>query len=126
MLIEVGPDAEVAVRSDPVERARLRQRFGHVQLRALQHPLGEPERDPVDEEALPELERRGRRDVEAREVGQVAAEGFPALGLGLRCRRAPPPEPRLNAANTSATAFTSPQTPSAIFTMLAPASARRR
>ena len=92
MLIDVGPEPRSPYGPDPVERARVRQSLRHVQLRALQHALGQPERDPVDEQALPELERGGRRDVEAREVGQVAAEGFPALGLDLRGRRAPAPE----------------------------------
>ena len=63
-----------------------------MELRALQNALGQPERDPVDEQALPELECGGRSDVEARKVGQVATEGLPALGFGLRRRRAPPPE----------------------------------
>ena len=53
--------SEVAVGPDPVERAGRGQRLGHVQLRPLQDALGDPERDPVDEKALPELERRGRR-----------------------------------------------------------------
>ena len=82
----VGARAEVAVGADPVDRARLRELLRHVQLRALEHALGDPERDPVDEVALPELERRGRRLVEAREVGQVAAERLPALCLELRVR----------------------------------------
>ena len=119
MLIDVGPEPRSPYGPDPVERARLRERLGHVQLRALQHALGDPERDPVDEVALPELERRGRRHVEAREVGQVAAERLPALGLGLRGRAcAGARARRLNAAITSAAAFTSPQAPSAIRTTL--------
>ena len=81
------------MRADPVERACRGERLGHVQLRALEDALRDPEGDAVDEVALPELERRRRRDVEAGEVGQVAAERLPALGLGLGLRRAPPPEP---------------------------------
>ena len=69
------------------------QRLGHVQLRALEHALRDPEGDPVDEVPLPQLERRRRRLVEAREVGQVAAERLPALRLGLRLGAAAPPEP---------------------------------
>ena len=53
--------AEVAARRDPVDRARLVQRLGHVDLRALEDAVGDPEGDPVHEEALPEGERRGRR-----------------------------------------------------------------
>jgi hypothetical protein len=81
------------VRPDPVERARLRQRLRHVQLRSLEHALRDPERNPVDEEPLPQLERRGGRDVEAGEVGEVAAERLPPLCLRLRLGRAAPPEP---------------------------------
>ena len=55
----------------------------HVQLRPLQHALGDSERDAVDEVALPERERRGRRFLQAREVGEVAPERVPALGLLL-------------------------------------------
>ena len=57
------------------------QCLGHVELRALEHALGDPERDPVDEVALPQFERRGRRLLQTREVGEVAAERLPALGL---------------------------------------------
>src|SRR4029077_607984 len=55
------PRAEVAGRADPEDRALVVQFLGHVQVGALEHALRDPERDPVDEEALPELERRGRR-----------------------------------------------------------------
>ena len=68
------------------------------ELRALEHALGDPERDPVDEEALPELERRGRRLLEPGEVGQVAAEGVPALRLSLSAFAPPPPQPHCGAA----------------------------
>src|SRR5581483_4807494 len=49
------------------------------------------EGDPVDEEPLPELERRWRGLLQPREVRQVAAEGVPALGLSLARLRPPPP-----------------------------------
>ena len=58
--------------------------LGHVELRALEDALGDPERDPVDEVPLPQLERRGRGLLQPREVREVAAERLPALGLGLR------------------------------------------
>ncbi len=57
-----------------------------MQLRPLQDAFRDPEGDAVDEVALPELEGRRRRDVEPREIGQVAAKRLPALGLGLRIR----------------------------------------
>src|SRR5262245_48831993 len=66
--------AEVAVGRDPVDRARLVQRLGHVQLSALEYPLGDPERDAVHEVALPERQRGGRCLLESREVREVAAE----------------------------------------------------
>ena len=62
------------------------------EVRGLQHSLGDAEGDPVDEVALPQRERRGRRLAEPREVGQVAAERLPALGLGLGLARAAAPE----------------------------------
>ena len=68
-----------------------------MQVRALQDALRDPEGDAVDEVALPELERGGRRLLEAREVRQVAAERLPALGLGLAGLRPAPPERRLRA-----------------------------
>ena len=68
------------------------QSLGHQQVRGLQHALGDAERDPVDEVALPELERRRRRLLQPREVGEIAAERLPALRLRPRRRRAPPPE----------------------------------
>ena len=84
--------AEVAAGRDPVDRAGLRELLGHVQVRGLQHSLGDAEGDPVHEVALPQRERRGRRLAEPREVGQIAAERLPALGLGLRLARAAAPE----------------------------------
>src|SRR4051812_19342553 len=85
--------AEVAGRADPEDRARLVELLGHVQLRVLQHALGDPEGDPVDEVALPELERCRRRVLEAREVLEVVPERRPALRLELRVLRAAPPQP---------------------------------
>ncbi len=67
------------------------QRLGHVELRALEDALGDPERDAVDEVALPELERRRRCLLQSWEVGEVAAERLPALGLLLARARPPPP-----------------------------------
>ena len=67
------------------------ERLRHVQLRALQHALGDSERDAVDEVALPERERRGRRFLQAREVGEVAPERLPALCLLLSGLRATAP-----------------------------------
>ena len=69
--------------------------FGHRDVRRLEHALGDPEGDPVDEVALPQLERRGRRLLQAREVGQVAAERLPALGLEFAGLRAAAPQPPL-------------------------------
>src|SRR5262245_6069443 len=66
---------EVAPGRDPVDRARLVEGFGHVQLCALENTLRDPEGDPVDEVALPQLERRRRCFLQAREVGEVATEG---------------------------------------------------
>ena len=68
------------------------QLLRHVELRALQDALRDPEGDAVDEVALPELERRGRRLLQAREIGEVAAKGLPALRLLLGVRRAAPPQ----------------------------------
>ena len=68
------------------------QLLRHVEVRALEHPLGDPEGDPVHEVALPELERDRRRLREAREVGQVPAERVPALRVGLGVGPAPPPQ----------------------------------
>ena len=67
------------------------ERLRHVQLRSLQHALGDSERDAVDEVALPERERRGRRFLQAREVGEVAPERLPALCLLLSGLRATAP-----------------------------------
>ena len=63
------------------------QLLGHVEVRPLQDALGDPERDPVDEKALPERERRRRRLLQAWEVRQVAAERLPALGFLPACAR---------------------------------------
>ena len=72
------------------------QRLRHVQMRGLEDTLRDPKRDPVHEQALPELERRRRCLLQARKVGQVAAEGVPALGLLLARPRtaAPHADPR--------------------------------
>ncbi len=70
------------------------ERLRHVQLRPLQHALGDPECDAVDEVALPERERRGRRFLQAREVGEVAPERVPALGFLLSGPRATAPQAR--------------------------------
>ena len=78
---------------------------GHQQLRALQHALGDPERDPVDEEALPELEGRGRRLAETREVHEVAAESAPSAQPPPAPSAAPPPERTLNSAAPITTAL---------------------
>ena len=50
-------------------------------MRGLEDPFGDPERDAIDEQPLPQRERRGRRLLEAREVLEVAAEGVPPLCL---------------------------------------------
>ena len=89
-----GAAAEIAARRDPVHRRRGRHRLGHGEVRGLEHALGDAERDPVDEQLLPERKRRRRRLLQPREVGQVAAERRPALGLELGLGRAPPPQPR--------------------------------
>src|SRR3990172_9367069 len=78
------PRAEVATGGDPVDRTRLVERLWHVELRALENALGDAECDPIDEVPLPQLERRRRRFVEAREVREVAAEGLPAFRFDLR------------------------------------------
>ena len=89
-----GPDPRSGpIRDDPVDRAGPVDLLRHEQVCALQHALGDPERDPVDEEALPQLERGGRSIGEARKVRQVAPERLPALRLELRLRAPPPPEP---------------------------------
>src|SRR6188508_2259788 len=89
-----GTGAQIPGRADPVDRALVVQRLGHQEMGALEHALGDPERDPVDEVALPELERRGRRLLQAGEVREVAAERLPALGLGLAGGRPAAPERR--------------------------------
>ena len=81
------PGAEVAVRADPVDASSPRAAPRACGAAPLEHALGDPERDPVDEVALPELERGRRRVAEPREVGEVAAERLPALGLDLDRRR---------------------------------------
>ncbi len=55
----------------------------HVYLRSLENALGDTEGDAVDEEALPEGDRGGRRLLEPGEVVEVVAEGPPALPLEL-------------------------------------------
>ena len=102
---EVAPEPRSPYGRDPVDRARVVQLLRHVQLRALEDALGDPERDAVDEEALPELEGRGRRLLQAGEVGQVAAERVPALGLELAVLRAPAPDPYARDAKTRSAAF---------------------
>ena len=59
------------------------ERLGHRQVGRLEHPVGDAERDPVDEQALPERQRRRRRLLQAWEVGQVAPKRGPALRLDL-------------------------------------------
>jgi len=68
------------------------QLLGHVQVGSLEDALGDPEGDPVDEQALPELERCRRGDVEPREIGEIATEGLPALCLLLDLRSSPAPQ----------------------------------
>ena len=83
---------EVGRRRDPVDRARVVDRFWHVDVCGLEHPLGDPERDPVHEIALPQLERGRRRLLETREVREVPPESCPALRFGLGTRRPPAPQ----------------------------------
>src|SRR5215208_1545661 len=78
-----GAGAEVSRRADPVDPALVVHGSRHQQVGALEDALGDSERDPIDQVALPELEGRRRRFLQAREVRQVAAEGVPALGFGL-------------------------------------------
>src|SRR6185436_15792720 len=84
-----GPAPQVSLAGDPVQAARLGHRLGHRHVGRLEHPLGDAERDAVDEQPLPE---RQRRLLEAREVLQVAAEGVPALGLDRGVATATAPE----------------------------------
>ena len=74
--------------ADPVDGALLLQLGRHVQVRAFEHLLGDPERDPVDEVALPEADRRRGRVLQPWEVPEVATEGLPALRLELGGGRA--------------------------------------
>src|SRR4051812_30222916 len=87
------PAAEVARGADPIDRARVVQLLGHVQLGVLEHALRDPERDAIHEVSLPELERRGRRVLETGEVLEVAAERGPPLRLELRVLGTAAPEP---------------------------------
>ena len=71
----------------------------HREMRGLEHAVGDPERDSVDEIALPQLERRRRRVLQAREVSQVVAERVPALGLRLGVGRTAAPQAALRQAH---------------------------
>src|SRR6266540_3013410 len=84
--------AEIAVGCDPVDVALVVKLLGHVQLCALQHALGDAERDAVDEEPLPQLECRGRCLLQAREVREIAPERFPPLRLDLAIAASSPPD----------------------------------
>ena len=65
-----------------------------MQVRGLEHLVGNAERNPVDEVALPQLERRDGRDVESREVLEVVAErNAPPFGLERSRGCPPPPQP---------------------------------
>ena len=92
MPIDGGAAAELATVRDPVDRRCLRELLGHSKMGRLQDTVGDPEGDPVDEEPLPEGERRGRRLLEAWEVGEIAAKGLPALRLDVPGPRAAAPE----------------------------------
>jgi hypothetical protein len=85
-----------------------------VEVGALEDALGDPERDPVDEITLPQLQRGRRGFGETREVGEVAPEGLPALrasrwALGERRRHSA----ALRAASRSTPALTAAQEPRA-------------
>ena len=73
--------------------------LGHVQVRGLEDAVGNPERDPVDEKALPQLERGGRREIQPRKVSEVAPERLPALGFLLCLRPPSSPDPHVAASD---------------------------
>ncbi len=76
---------EVAVQARSSRSRSPRERLGHVELRTLEDALGDPERDPVDEEALPELR--------ASRAAPPGAEGS-RRGSGGTPPSAPPPPAR--------------------------------